>query len=408
MDLYASEQEIAAALSHVQAALEEIERCDEASKLEATNGKTIQFEANNMFGQSSDHLGRLVIFQIEPIKEQEPSKGKDAQEKLLSSRSKIFILFLFYCTDLRICPSPSKTLTGHSGSIRQVLFLPSGSLASCSKDNSIRVWGISSGKELYQLTGHADEVCSLAMLPNGWLASGSDDHTIKLWDLGQKKEASTLRGHSNSVLSLQVLTNGHLVSYSTDDTLKIWHPYLKEKNLIRTIQGHGNSSWHLPLFGVLSSDLLVTYSRGLEGDEALKVFDPTDGKTIKSLSNGQKDALSMLILSNDQVVIGFEDGSIKIFDLESGATREIVRAHGSDVTSLSQLPDGSLVSSGFDSRKATIKVWNLADLRLLQRIQTGHKKSIPSIDVSKHQALLATGSPDTKIKIWPLVNSTNH
>ena len=50
------------------------------------------------------------------------------------------------------------------------------------------------------------------------------------------------------------------------------------------------------------------------------VHDPNTGKRIKSFLTGLKDARSLLILSNDQIAVGFKDGSIKIFDLDGVET----------------------------------------------------------------------------------------
>ena len=204
-------------------------------------------------------------------------------------------------------------------------------------------------------------------------------------------------------MSLKVLKNGHLVSYSTDDTMNIWNPCLEGDNFVRAIQEHGNTYWAVPLFCVLSNDFLVTCSLHREFQEecVLMVHDPTDGTKTNSIPTGQKDALSLLVLSNDQVVIGFMNGSIKIFDLNGGETRAIDQAHESHVFSLFQLSNGNLVSSGWDG-EIIIKVWDLADLSLFQTIQTDHNMDIRSIDVSKDEAFLATGSDDLRIKIWPL------
>jgi WD40 repeat protein len=60
--------------------------------------------------------------------------------------------------------------------------LPDGRLASCSGDETIRLWDPKSGAEIARLEGHTDGVNALAVLPNGRLASGSLDHTIRLWD----------------------------------------------------------------------------------------------------------------------------------------------------------------------------------------------------------------------------------
>ena len=59
---YASDQEIGTAFDQAQAFLVKIEKFEEASNLEATNGKTIKFEANNLFLQTRDLLGKLTLF----------------------------------------------------------------------------------------------------------------------------------------------------------------------------------------------------------------------------------------------------------------------------------------------------------------------------------------------------------
>ena len=179
-------------------------------------------------------------------------------------------------------------------------------------------------------------------------------------------------------------------------------------NLVRTIKGHGrNNSWSTPLFGVLSNDFLVTCSNDRH---LLMVHDPTDGKKIKSVQTEQGGAQSLLVLSNNQVAIGFNDRSIRIYDLEGGETRAVDRSRKSNgllldenpVTSLFQLSNGNLVSSGKDGDNVTIKVWNLADLSLLQRIETDHRHLITSMGVSMDETFLATGSMDLSVKIWPI------
>src|SRR5437763_595449 len=53
--------------------------------------------------------------------------------------------------------------------------------------------------ELVVRTGHSGGVTSVAISPDGTtLASGSRDNTIKLWDVATGRELRTLKGHSNS------------------------------------------------------------------------------------------------------------------------------------------------------------------------------------------------------------------
>jgi WD40 repeat protein len=55
-------------------------------------------------------------------------------------------------------------------------------LVSGSYDETIKIWNLSTGKEVHTLTGHKAEVNSVALSADGqMLVSGSTDTTIKVW-----------------------------------------------------------------------------------------------------------------------------------------------------------------------------------------------------------------------------------
>jgi len=64
---------------------------------------------------------------------------------------------------------------------------PDGQLAvSASKDQTLKVWKLASGRELPTLRGHSNVVVAVAvaLTPDGKLAvSASWDRTLKVWDL---------------------------------------------------------------------------------------------------------------------------------------------------------------------------------------------------------------------------------
>ena len=72
----------------------------------------------------------------------------------------------------------------HTASISGVKFHPSGGLlASCSADNTVKVWHGTTGSPLATLQGHTQGVSDVAWTPDGsYLASASDDTTIRVWD----------------------------------------------------------------------------------------------------------------------------------------------------------------------------------------------------------------------------------
>ena len=122
-----------------------------------------------------------------------------------------------------------------------IAFSPDGStLASSSSDKTIKFWDINSGElksgepksgELKNTpTGCVSWVHSIAFSPDGsTLASCSSDETIKLWDINSGELKNTLTGHSGSVSSIAFSPDGStLASYRTktgrtsETTFKLW------------------------------------------------------------------------------------------------------------------------------------------------------------------------------------------
>jgi len=55
-------------------------------------------------------------------------------------------------------------------------------LATASKDGTIRLWEVATGKELVILEDHTDRVWSVDFSQDGlYIASASDDGTVRIW-----------------------------------------------------------------------------------------------------------------------------------------------------------------------------------------------------------------------------------
>jgi WD40 repeat protein len=93
-----------------------------------------------------------------------------------------------------------------------------------SKENSITLWEVATGKLQFTLKGHTAYVGSVAFSADGkTLASGCEDGTIKLWDVTGGKELATLKGHAGGVRCLAFSADGKVLgSGSADKTIKLW------------------------------------------------------------------------------------------------------------------------------------------------------------------------------------------
>ena len=140
--------------------------------------------------------------------------------------------------------------TGHPEAVRSVAFSPNGkTLITGSRDNTVKLWDITSGRELKTLSGHSDSVLSVAFSPDGkTLGSGSSDKTVKLWDSASGREVITLLGrsstgtfyldgHSEAISSVTFSPDGKtLASGSFDRTIKLWD--IRSGSVLRTLSGH--------------------------------------------------------------------------------------------------------------------------------------------------------------------------
>ena len=73
---------------------------------------------------------------------------------------------------------------GHAGRIHRIASHPSKPLiATCSADQTVRIWNTDTGKQVQTLSGHTDWVYAIAYSPDGKrLASGAYNGEVRIWD----------------------------------------------------------------------------------------------------------------------------------------------------------------------------------------------------------------------------------
>jgi WD40 repeat protein len=114
--------------------------------------------------------------------------------------------------------------SGHEDNVFKAAFSPdSRSLATCSRDHTVRLWQVGSG-ECQVLSGHTDEVYAVAFHPDGTrLATAARDGAVWLWDVARGEEVARLPGHRGFVWSLAFSKDGAtLASGSGDATVRLW------------------------------------------------------------------------------------------------------------------------------------------------------------------------------------------
>ena len=86
--------------------------------------------------------------------------------------------------------------------------------------------------------GHYEAVKAVAFTLDGkYLLSGSRDKSIKLWELSTGREIRSYLGHKSTINDLVITPDGkHFVSSCADYTAKLWN--IATGELVRSFEGH--------------------------------------------------------------------------------------------------------------------------------------------------------------------------
>ncbi|MEG4841346.1 protein kinase domain-containing protein [Microcoleus sp. B9-D4] len=285
-----------------------------------------------------------------------------------------------------------KNFAQHSDAVGSVAFSPDGlMLASGSKDKTIQIWDLATGKSLRTFPGDSSTIWSVAFDSNGTkLATGTGFWRVMLWDL---KTGQVIRSldHTASVWSVALSPDGQLVaSGSGDKTTKISDA--ATGRLIQSFPDHTDFVYSVAF--TPDGKSLVSASK----DKKITVVDVTTGALLKTIE-GHGDAVRSVAVSPDgkTIVSGSYDESIKIWNIETGDLIRSIKGHSDDIVSVAISPDGKFIASG--SKDKTIKIWDFATGELLNTL-TGHSDEVYVVTFSPDGKTIASGSKDNTIKLW--------
>ncbi|MEG5034226.1 protein kinase domain-containing protein [Microcoleus sp. AT3-D2] len=285
-----------------------------------------------------------------------------------------------------------KNFAQHSDAVGSVAFSPDGlMLASGSKDKTIQIWDLATGKSIRTFPGDSSTIWSVAFDSNGTkLATGTGFWRVMLWDL---KTGQVIRSldHTASVWSVALSPDGQLVaSGSGDKTTKISDA--TTGRLIQSFPDHTDFVYSVAF--TPDGKSLVSASK----DKKITVVDVATGALLKTIE-GHGDAVRSVAVSPDgkTIVSGSYDESIKIWNIETGDLIRSINGHSDDIVSVAISPDGKFIASG--SKDKTIKVWDFATGELLNTL-TGHSDEVYVVTFSPDGRTIASGSKDNTIKLW--------
>ncbi|MCU1278572.1 MAG: WD-repeat protein, partial [bacterium] len=207
-------------------------------------------------------------------------------------------------------------------------------------------------------------VSRAAFSPDGRLALWGADGAVRLWS--PEGRLATLGAGGARVREVFFAPSGAaMVVQRVDESLELWDPKAQTKkplHLRASTYDHANISPDGKWLGAVADD------------GSIDLWSLPDG-TPKPLADTRARANSMAFLRDGRVAVGSQDHHVRVYDIETGATR-IVGAHQAQVVRVRASPDGRyLVSS--DPLNVTF-VWDLksgASHKFVGRAEQGRNVS---------------------------------
>nr|XP_046234883.1 apoptotic protease-activating factor 1 isoform X1 [Scatophagus argus] len=289
--------------------------------------------------------------------------------------------------------------SGHLSWVHRVQFSPDGSqLLSCSDDQTVRLWETKkvhtssaiclkrdsdvlfsdeeiivsaadncnrlqvragrTGSVLFQSEEKSSRIrCTCLCRQPFAVALGQEDGCAQVLEVPSGKVLATLLGHTKTVLHCQFSQNGQiLITSSEDTTLRVWRWQSGE---CKVLHGHKEQ---VRCFSLLSSS-------------------PADTRLLSWSF----------------------DGTVKLWDMESGEKLQDIETHQGAILSCHVSPDGCLFAT--TSADKTAKVWHCESWQCIHTLR-GHQECVRSCRFSWDGRRLATGDDNGEIRLWSVKDGT--
>ncbi|PRP87089.1 NB-ARC domain-containing protein [Planoprotostelium fungivorum] len=291
---------------------------------------------------------------------------------------------------------PACRFIGHTAGIT-VVKIRNNILYSGSLDTSVRLWDVTSGKQIQCLTPHVKGVSCIKTLADGTLLTGAYDGKICRWNVKTGLVISKFHIHSDPVTSLQLWGEEHFYSFSEDETLRKWNLTAPdETSVIKSVITAGDESVlqnSISTFRVKRDKVIYGTLSGV-----VVLIEAASGKIIRSV-RAHTSPIVTLKVKRESIYVTCEDGTYSIWDINSLSLLHRIEAPSNDESSTVHLLQVVGNESVYTSNGKNIYRFDLKTGRMQQSF-IGHTSCVVSLKADHKGSVLISGGSLGTMRIW--------
>jgi WD40 repeat protein len=224
-------------------------------------------------------------------------------------------------------------LPGHpSGGVRRLLFTPDGKQAvSAGFDGYVRVWDISSARELRSFKAESGTVYGLAMSSDGRTVVTAGRDGLRLWDLASGNEMPREAMNKHNCVACALSPDGKIVASGDSGSVTLWESATGKE--VQVLRGYKGELSYL----VFSADGRTLYTGSY--DRMVRAWDVRSGRLLFE-REGHTGWVWGVALSTDERHLAScgVDGRLMLWDLD-GFARPSLKATRLDDSARKEMLD---------------------------------------------------------------------